>query len=265
MINVKLIVTDLDNTLLNSEHIVPKSSVELIKKVTDQGVTVAVATGRSFASAAGVAKDIGSTCPAICYNGAQIKAFDGNPPIFSSFVPSEVQRGITEFVKARGLYMQIYDNDEIVVEKLKPECHPDPDLKYASYRETGDIDELSRIKTPKLLIAAKPAEIPSLQAELEAIYGDKAYFAQSEAHLIEVMEKGVNKGAALDTLAKRLGIKKHEIIAVGDNTNDAMLLSHAGFSVAVANAVDSLKETADYICKGERSEGFNEALRKFVL
>ena len=260
----KLIVTDLDNTLLAKDGSVPKSTIEICKKLVKKGHVLAIATGRSYPSAKAIGEKIGIDTPLICYNGANIRNLDGTY-IYKSVVPKDVQEGIVEFVRERQLYLQVYDKDEIVVEKLNTKAHPDPDLKFVKYKETKDLKKLKDIETPKLLIAAPPSEVPTLQQELEKLYGDKAYFAQSESHLIEVMEKGVNKGQALDILAEKLNVKKEEIMALGDNTNDALLLTHAGFRVAMANAVNSLKEIADYVATKKRSEGFNEAIKKFIL
>ena len=102
--------------------------------------------------------------------------------------------------------------------------------------------------------------MPYEQARLEELYGDEVYMAQSDAHLIEVVSEGVDKGVALENLAGYMGFAKDEIIAFGDNTNDLPLLKAAGTSVAVANAVPVLKEWADYVSERERSEGFTEGL-----
>ena len=79
------------------------------------------------------------------------------------------------------------------------------------------------------------------------------------------MKHGVNKGVAVDYLAAKYNIKKNEIIAIGDNTNDELLLNHSGLKIAVGNAVESIKNIADYVSKGERGEGFNEAITKYIL
>ena len=143
--------------------------------------------------------------------------------------------------------------------------HPDPDIKYAKYRETGDIDMLAQIDTPKFLIATTSNETEEIENELREKYKNKAYFAKSEAYLIEVMKNGINKGIAVDYLAAKYNIKKNEILAIGDNTNDKLLLNHAGFKIAVGNAVESIKSIADYVSKGERGEGFNEAITKYLF
>ena len=262
---IKLIATDLDNTLLDKDGSVPPETVAALAKAEEKGVTVTVATGRSFASARGVAEKIGGNGLAICYNGSQIRRLADGMVLYSGCVDKDVQRGIIEFVHERGLYLQMYDNDEIVVETLRLDMHNDPDLKFASHREVGDFLKEPLFDTPKMMIAADPAEVPALQAELEEMFAGRIFCAQSEPHLIEIMPAAVNKGTALAALCQEMGIRREEIMALGDNTNDMHLLQAAGLAIAVANAVPRLQEYADYVCKGERSEGFREAIEKFIL
>ena len=262
---IRLIATDLDNTLLNKDGKVPPETVAALIRAEEKGVVVTVATGRSFASARGVAEMIGGNGLAICYNGSQIRRLADGMVLYSGCVDKDVQRGIIEFVHARGLYLQMYDRDEIVVEKLRLDKHNDPDLHFASHREVGDFFKESLFDTPKMMIAADPEEVPALQAELEEMYAGRIFCAQSEPHLIEIMPAAVNKGTALVALCQELGIRRDEVMALGDNTNDMHLLQAAGLAVAVGNAVSALKEYADYVCEGERSDGFREALEKFVL
>ncbi|MGI6177734.1 MAG: HAD family hydrolase [Eubacterium sp.] len=261
---IKLIATDLDNTLFDSNGQIPEESVRLLKLAASRGTAAAVASGRCFPSARLAAATVGAATPVICYNGAQIRRADGGT-LFTSCVPAAVVSGIVDFCRERGLYLQMYDNDEIVVEKLDRSRHDDPDLDNTTYREVGDFRRMKPFKTPKILIAAATETVPALQAELEERYNGKAYFAQSESYLIEIMAAGVDKGSALRELMRILSLKKEEVMALGDNTNDIPMLEAAGLSVAVANAVPSLKSVADYVCAGERSEGFNEAVRRFVL
>ena len=262
---IKLIATDLDNTLLNKESGVDPETVRILEQAAEKGVRVAVATGRSFASAKAIADQIGQPSPAICYNGAAVIDTKTGKPYFMDCLDRELVQEILDFARENDLYVQLYDKDEIVVEKLRLDRHPDPDLHYAGYREVGDFREMSPFDTPKILLAAPPERIPGVQSKLEALYGRRAYFAQSESHLVEVMNKGCDKGTALKRLREILGLTKEEVMGCGDNTNDLPLLLESGTAVAVANSVPELKAAAAYVCEGERSEGFNEAVKKFVL
>ncbi len=262
---IRLIATDLDNTLLDKSGGVPPETVAALAEAEQKGVIVTVATGRSFASARGVAEMIGGNGLAICYNGSQIRRLADGAVLYSGCVDKDVQRAIIGFVHERGLYLQQYDNDEIVVETLRLDKHNDPDLHFASHREVGDFLKEPLFDTPKMMIAADPAEVPVLQAELEEMFAGRIFCAQSEPHLIEIMPAAVNKGTALAALCQEFGIRRDEVMALGDNTNDMHLLQAAGLAIAVANAVPALQEYADYVCKGERSDGFREAIEKFIL
>ncbi len=261
---IKLIATDLDHTLLDKEGLVPEETKEYIRRAVDSGVFFAISTGRSVKSARGVADSVGAAYMAICYNGALVMDPVNGVTIYENYLEEDIVRGIVEYAHEHDLYIQMYDEGTIVVEKLRLDRHPDPDLRYADYREVGDFLEYPFFKTPKILLACEPERVPAEQAALEELYGDRVYMAQSDAHLIEVVSEGVDKGEALENLAGYLGFSKDQIIAFGDNTNDLPLLKAAGTSVAVANAVPVLKEWATYIAEGERSEGFNEGLLHYL-
>ena len=261
---IKLIATDLDHTLLDRDGLVPEYTKELIRKAVDRGVIFAISTGRSIKSAQGVAESVGAAYMAICYNGALVLDPVNGVTIYENSLEEDLVRGIVEYAHENDLYIQMYDEGTIVVEELKLDRHPDPDLRYADYREVGDFLEYPFFRTPKILLACEPERVPTEQAKLEELFGERVYMAQSDAHLIEVVTEGVDKGVALENLAGYLGFAKDEIIAFGDNTNDLPLLKAAGTSVAVSNAVPEVKEWVDYVSEGERSEGFTEGLLKYM-
>ena len=261
---IKLIATDLDHTLLNKEGLVPEETKQLIRKAVERGTIFSISTGRSIKSARGVAESIGAAYMAICYNGALVIDPVNGVTIYENYLDEDIVKGIVQYAHEHDLYIQMYDEGTIVVEKLRLERHPDPDLRYADYREVGDFLEYPFFNTPKILLACEPERVPAEQAALEELYGERVYMAQSDAHLIEVVSEGVDKGVALENLAGYLGCSKDEVIAFGDNTNDLPLLMAAGTSVAVANAVPSVKEWADYVAEKERSEGFAEGLLKYM-
>ena len=79
------------------------------------------------------------------------------------------------------------------------------------------------------------------------------------------MPKGINKAHSLELLCKELEVDKSEVMACGDNTNDAEMIKWAGTGIAVANSVDTLKNLASYVCQSERSLGIAEAIEKFCF
>ncbi len=256
---IKLIVSDLDNTLLDEEKKLPQSTKNVFTKVLESNVKVSIATGRSFLSAKYTADKIGATSFIICYNGAMIRNGEGDI-ILASYLEEGILRDLLSFCEQKNLYFQLYHKDEILVKKRRPDLHDDPDMLYAPCREVENFNE--SVQSPKMLIAAKKKEIPYILKELER-FKENVFITQSEDHLIEIMPKGINKGSALVYLMKKYHIKKEEVMACGDNYNDIELLKQAGTKIAVHNAVDDLKRIADYICDNERSYGVEEAIKKY--
>ncbi len=261
---IRLVATDLDNTLLDINSDIPEGTKEIIRKAQQKGVIFAVATGRAYRSAKSMAEEIGGSSMIICYNGSEIRDSSDGSFIFKEHLDDDLVRDIIGFCHDHGHYLQMYSENEIIVEKVRMDIHPDPDFRYIQYTEVGDFLEMDTYDTPKLLLGSTPDRVPVIQAELEEKFGHRAFFAQSADYIIEIMPKDVNKGRSLERLCEHLGIRKEETMALGDNTNDIDLLKAAGLKVSVANGVQQLKDIADYVCEKERSEGFCEAIERFV-
>ena len=264
---IKLIATDLDNTLL--DHItgeVPESTAHLFHQAAQKGVLTAVATGRCFPSALAAAQKIGARTPVICYNGSLIKWGDTGDVIARSYIGVDTIRRVAAFCRENGLYLQCYDDDDVIIcEADGPGLRRDPDLAVAGFRAVGDFLTYPDLHpTPKMLIVDRADLVPARLVELAEFFPELD-FCQSEPYLIEVIPKNAGKGKAVAQLTQLMGVKQEEVMALGDNTNDLPMLRWAGLGVVVSNGVDAVKAEADYVCEKERSEGVEEALRKFVL
>ncbi len=88
---------------------------------------------------------------------------------------------------------------------------------------------------------------------------------RSRPTFLELNNPEGNKGVALKILSEKLGLKQSELIAIGDNQIDASMIEYAGLGVAVGNALDEIKEIADYISADNDHEGVTEVIEKFIL
>jgi len=261
---IKLIALDLDNTLLEKDLNIAEKTLKLLQQCADKGVEIVIATGRLFYSAEKYARQIGPKTKVLCYNGCLVTEADGTT-LFKAELSTEIMRKVAKFAKERGLYSQFYKDHKILVEKITDGTTIDPDLANTTAIEVGDFNTYEFTPSPKAMIVAKPEDVPMYQAQLKAELDNHTYIAQSQPYLIEIMPDDINKAHSLEILCDKLGINKEEVMACGDNTNDAEMVIWAGLGVAMANAVDSLKEVAEYVCENERSYGVAEAIEKFVL
>ena len=109
MTMIKLIATDLDNTLLDKTGRIPETTAALLRQAAENGVLTAVATGRCFPSALEHARTIGARTPVICYNGSLIKWGDTGEIIAQSRIDTDAIRQVATFCRREGLYLQCYD------------------------------------------------------------------------------------------------------------------------------------------------------------
>ena len=101
--------------------------------------------------------------------------------------------------------------------------------------------------------------------KLYEVYKDKLTFYFSLPYFIEIVHKDANKKNALEYLANKFNIKKEEIISIGDNFNDMDMIQYAGLGVAMGNAPEYLKKTADFVTYSNNEDGVNYVLERFVL
>lgn len=261
---IKLIALDLDDTLLMPDCTIPEEAISALRAAAAQGIKTVIATGRSFPSARLYAAQISSDCPVVCYNGSVIASASGEI-LFSSLLSPDLMHRVAVFCKNHSLYLQMYSNDKIVIEKDCREFRIDPDSKIADFIELGDLTKAELMPSPKMMILDTPERLAEIRPELEAQFGEELHLATSKEYLLEMMPKNISKSKTLSILSDRLGISRQEVMACGDNTNDMEMLHWAGIGVAVANAVKPLRDIADYVSQAERSFGVIEAVEKFAI
>lgn len=259
----RMLCLDLDDTLLLPDLTIPQEVCGALRALIDRGVLVTLATGRMFPSAQKYARMVGITAPLVCYNGAVIRAASDDAPQFASFLPQPVARHIMALAAREGWYLQLYNNDRIVVAERNAFTERDGDLLNAPCDEVGDLLRAELGPTPKMMTAGNPDELPARLSRLRATLGDSLYIATSKPYLLEMMDKNVSKANSLARLAEEHGIRSEEAVACGDSTNDAEMLAWAGVGCCVANGLPALKARADYVCERERSYGVLEVMERF--
>lgn len=262
---IKLVAVDLDDTLLDESNKVSPHTREVIRQAVEQGVTVTVATGRMYQSAIKFARQLELDVPIITYNGALIKSCLSEEILFEKNIDQETAGEVLKFFRQRGWYIQSYIDDVLYVEQLND--------KARFYQKASEVSAVAigdKLYTPskgptKLLSIAEPAEIDVIWQAVEEQFKDRIYITKSKPNYLELATLGVNKGHALNFLAKKLNIKCEEVMAVGDSLNDLDMIEYAGWGVAMGNAADRVKQLAQAVTLCNHEDGVAEAIKRFVL
>ena len=239
-----LFVTDMDNTLLNTNHNISDKNKEAIEYFINNGGYFTVATGRALPAATEIVSQININAPAILHNGAKLYDFKEKKTVFEKHISDDRKNAVKIMhEKYPQLGFEIYSNE---IAYVYSECHKTKRLIERNYPMVmGISDEIWNEPWTKLLMIAKK-EVLDEFIPIYRMY-DSGYAVRSGDEFFDIVSDDASKGKALKELSKMLEIPAKNIIAAGDNMNDIELLNVANWSFAVENAEDITKKAAKFI------------------
>lgn len=275
--NIKLICTDMDGTLLNDDHTVSEENKKALKYAINKGIIVAITTGRLFTSANYYRNLTGINAPIISSNGAYIRDKFSDDIIYQNPLSLEESLEIYSILKNFNVNLFFNTFNTAISNKEFVNDHPyeinNRDIKNSNEKTlfihkedlTGLLEESKDTILKAICIdysKNNPEEIS--KARLAIKNTNKFEVVRSNEYNFEIMKKDTTKGSAIKTLAKTLNIKPSEIMCLGDGENDLSMLEIAGVSVAMGNAPDYVKEKAHFITDSNNNSGVAKAIYKFV-
>lgn len=266
-----LICTDIDGTLLNDDKKLLPQVKQSLRDAAAQGIQVVLVSGRMPSGVEVIEKELQLQCVKICNAGSYILL--GEKCICAEYMPSRVMRNMYKMVaEKRNIPLWIFREKEWYVTGMDE--YIEKEQVFVSYiPRLVDVEELAAQwdkegKGPnKLLVAADPETIQEIHREMreqkEQLWPD-IDMARSADTFLEIFPKGVNKGTALAAVCRELGMSRERAIAFGDHELDIPLIEAAGTGVAMGNAIEQLKEKADYVTKSNNEAGIACALEHFL-
>ena len=256
MKNVKLISLDMDGTLLASDHwMIPEQNIAAIRRAHKAGIVVTINTGRMLEDASDFCRRLGMPCMLIACDGTRVA--DGLLPegdvffkrefescdvhaVLDILLPTELKINVFEDGKVSTRYGKDHSEYHLVKRNLIKAVYGEEAVRAAADRRVikiyveGTDGDLAFIEFMKQRIRR---ELPHLQV------------TNSGPLNIEIISADAGKGAALDAMAKHLGLERENVMAIGDAHNDLSMLRYAYHSVAMANADDEIKRICRYVTK----------------
>lgn len=242
---IKLIVTDVDGTLIPEGSSNPSPViVDTMREIIANGVTVAIASGRSYESIIGVFPELKDEAIFISNNGACITKND------ITLNMCEIERSLVEQIVK---YVRSIPDSNILVTTEDYSYSESTDEEFINWIRNGYrinlrlVDDVLSINKPIVKLAMFLGSVDAAEASKEAVeyFGtDKLAIMGAGAHWVDFIRDDVDKGNAVASLQKDLGISCEETASFGDNLNDIGLIKSAGYGYAVANARDELKQAA---------------------
>ena len=286
----KLVAIDLDGTMLNPYGIVTQNTKEAIRKAQENGLEIVIASGRYMHSTQSIAKEIGSEKYYIAGNGAIIYDIENDKIIYENTLKKQRVLEIIKICEENSIYYSIYTEKEIIAKNLKYNVlyYNKENLTKAEKDKTviNIIDNIYEYiaendnKIVKITICDnnqtifnsiinKIKQISDIEI-LEIAHMSRKLIKQGteevqvEYFYTEISAKNVDKWYALEFLMEKDNIKKEEIVAIGDNVNDKMMIENAGLGIAMGESSPMIKEIADEITEDNAQDGVAKALEKLL-
>ena len=260
---IRLVAVDMDGTLLNRERKITQYTQNVIRRAVSQGVVFAPATGRAVNALPQELKDMEEIRYGIFSNGATIYDLKEKKVLYKNQFEQKRILELMDFLKQFDVmqsysmngqsyaarkdmenvdYYQLDSNTKAIIHNSRKLINDLEDF-LKEHDKTETVESTTVEKTTLLF---KTMEERRRAADALSKIED-IQFSSSLPKNIEISKKGCNKGDGLLHLAKSLGIKREEVMGCGDADNDRELLECSGFSVAMENGIDEIKEIADKI------------------
>jgi Cof subfamily protein (haloacid dehalogenase superfamily) len=264
---IRLLALDLDGTLMDDDMVIRSSRVRrAVAAAQECGVVVTLATGRMFDFVLPFAQELGITAPLICYQGGLIQSPDSDVPLYRATMEPALMREMLEWRAQRGYHVILYADDDVFLDERR---HPDAFYRDMLGERLVWVDDFSSVleqhKPVKFIIFVEPHEAGRVETGLRQRFGGLMELTRSHALIVEGNPPGVSKGDALQRLAAHLGIPQAQVMAIGDQDNDASMIVWAGVGVAMGNGSPASKAVADWIAPPVAEDGAAVAIERFVL
>lgn len=265
----KLLVLDLDGTLTNNKKEITEHTLNTLMKAQAQGVKIVLASGRPTYGIAPIAeklklKDFGGYI--LSYNGGEITNWQTGELMYENVLEPEVLPYLYQCAKENNFAIVTYEGKYVLTE------YPDDEyvLKEAilNVMETKKVDNfLEAIDFPvaKCLIVGESTRLEALEKVMYEALKDRMGVYRSEPYFLELVPKGIDKAQSLAVLLEKIGATREEMIAIGDGFNDLSMIKYAGLGVAMANAQEVVRQSADYITLSNEEDGVAAVVEKFML
>lgn len=231
----RLLALDLDGTVISPDLRLDPRDAEAVGRVVAGGVRVIACTGRPFPGAVPWVRALGLEEPFVCYQGAQVRTPDGRT-LLDSGVQHDLAVEVVRFCRERDLHVQAYRDDELIVERDRPEARAYARHAGMDLNVVPDLEEAIGATSPKLVVVAALDVIERLLPEVRERWAGRLFAATSMPTYLEMTVPGANKREALEFLCRRFRIEPAEIVAIGDGRNDEPMIAWAGLGYAVEGA-----------------------------
>jgi Cof subfamily protein (haloacid dehalogenase superfamily) len=261
----KMLVLDMDDTLLNDDHTISNENKVMLSKARELGVHIVLASGRPTPAMTAYAKELElDNSYMISYNGAVITDLKEDKVIFEQTLTQGQIHELYDYSLKSKTHIITYVNGKIVSETDSEYIEIEKNITGLEHNKVISFKEEVQSSAVKCILLEEPSYLKEVEKDLKAAMPHLSV-SMSKPFFLEVAQNGIDKGASIKFLAEKLNILQSEIIAVGNAGNDLTMIEYAGLGVWVDNVDPELRDKGDFIVASNNNHGVAEVVRRFIL
>lgn len=240
--NIKVVVSDLDGTLLNPQHKISDYTKSIFQELHNQNYLIVVATGRHHLDAMAIIETLEVPVYLVSSNGARIHS-PSKEELFSFNLDSDVVKNALNVEIDPEITVVLFKENVWQTNKINEKLNAfQAELKYRP--ELVDYNTLEDFGAIKIFFACDDHEkLVKLKDAILANSSDQLHHAFSLPTCLEFMDKAIDKAIAIEKVLEKEGFTLEEAVSFGDGFNDVQMLSASGKGLIMGNAPAVLKET----------------------
>lgn len=268
MDNIKMIICDLDGTLLNNQEIISKRTIKVIKDIKNQGYLFGFATGRPIISIESLLSkwklDKKYLDFVVGLNGGHIKDYMlGTENLYFQIdghiikdIMKHFQNMPVNFAVYLDGYLGVYKEDALAIRLANSDNIP---------YKVIDFDEVFKNQQSKLIVICDPKDMPQVKAHGEKFFSNELKSLQAGKIEYEYMNPKLSKAYSIQQICNLHEISLENVLAFGDADNDADMIKNVGIGVAMQNASQLTKSVANDITDSNEEDGVAKYIEKYIL
>lgn len=262
---IQLVLSDMDGTLLMPDHSLSPAVIEAVAQLREAGVKFTLASSRPPRAMRQQIEALGIDLPTAAFNGGVLINADGSE-LQSHWVDREAVDICLALFAEHALDVWVFADDQWLARNRQAEYFP-KELHALGYEPLIVEDFTPYLDRVHKMVATSGnfQLLVDLEQQLQAPLHGKAIAARSQRYYLDITAVLANKGEALATLAERLGIELANTAVLGDGGNDVAMFKRAGFSVAMGQGEQVVREQADAVTASNAEDGVAQAIHQLIL
>jgi Cof subfamily protein (haloacid dehalogenase superfamily) len=262
--DVRLLVSDVDGTLVNHAKELTDATVAAVARWRASGAGFTVISARPRSGIVPIADRLRLDDPIAAFNGGTIFR-RGGEVMECHRVPEAVARGVLAIADGAGADVWVFADDQWYATNADNPHVPRERLS-ANQQEvvTADFAALLGRCDKITFVSDEPALLAGLTERMRAAHGEAATIAQSQTYYLDVTALAANKGAGIEALARNAGVELAQVAAIGDQANDLPMLTRAGLAIAMGQGPEAVRQAAHRVTASNDEDGVAQAIDRML-